>query len=123
MSPWQLQQLEDLIKARCPDGFSHGSCVGADVQAHALVRRIFGQRTFIAVFPSTAPTKAPVPPDANFVAVAKPPLERNPDIVDWGCDLLVAAPLQMREVVRSGTWSAIRYARKRKIPVEILWRD
>jgi hypothetical protein len=74
-------------------------------------------------FPSTAKTRTDLLLDVDFLAEAKPPLERNEDIVDFGRDLLIAAPLQMVEVVRSGTWHTVRYARKKKVTVEILWRD
>jgi predicted Rossmann fold nucleotide-binding protein DprA/Smf involved in DNA uptake len=38
-------------------------------------------------------------------------LERNHLIVA-ACDVLNAAPLQDEEILRSGTWATIRYARK-----------
>ncbi len=101
---------------------AHGCCVGADMQFHKLVREVCGNNVYIAVFPSTANTRAPIPEDADFVAEARPPLERNKDIVNLGSDKLLATPLQMHEVVRSGTWAAIRYARKRGVSVETMWR-
>lgn len=102
--------------------FAHGACIGADVEAHAMVRDVLGSSTFIAVFPSTAKTRVHVQ-GADLVADPKPPLERDKDIVDCGSGLLVATPLQMCEVQRSGTWATVRYARKRGVPVRILWRE
>ena len=125
MGAWQRQQLEKWLQDNRHKlaVFSHGCCSGADIEAHCLVRRVCGPGTYIAVFPSTAKTRAQVPSDTNYVADPKPPLDRDQDIVDCGSDLLIAAPLQMHEVVRSGTWHTVRYARKRKIPVLILWRE
>ena len=124
MSAWQKQQLEQFFADHRGEisVFVHGACMGADVEAHYLARRILGKSIFIAVFPSTAKTRVHVQ-GTGHVADPKPPLERNKDIVDCGCGLLLAAPLQMSEVLRSGTWSTIRYARKRHVPVQILWRE
>jgi hypothetical protein len=126
MSAWQKQQLEALLRHNYEHAalFAHGACRGADVEAHAIVRKVFGSDVYVAVYPSTAKTKAPLElyEDASFIAVPKAPLARDRDIVDAGRDLLIAAPLQMYEVQRSGTWSTVRYARKKKIRVEILWR-
>jgi len=41
----------------------------------------------------------------------KEPLARNRDIVNMS-DILIAAPGEKAEVLRSGTWATIRYARK-----------
>ena len=124
MSAWQKQQLAKFLEEHRSQValFAHGACSGADAEAHDLVRDVCGSSTFIAVFPSTAKTRVHVQ-GADYMADPKPPLERNKDIVDCGCDLLLAAPLQMSEVLRSGTWSTIRYARKRHVPVQILWRE
>ena len=125
MSAWQKQQLEAWLKKH--EGqvtvFVHGCCIGADLEAHKIVRAIFGKRILIACFPSNAETRGEIPSDADYVAPRKPPLERNEDIVNWGCDQLLAAPLQMQEIRRSGTWAAIRYAGRKKVKVEIMWRD
>lgn len=124
MSAWQKQQLAKFLEEHRSQValFTHGACSGADAEAHDLVRDVCGSSTFIAVFPSTAKTRVHVQ-GADYMADPKPPLERDKDIVDCGCDLLLAAPLQMSEVLRSGTWSTIRYARKRHVPVQILWRE
>ena len=78
---------------------------------------------YVAIFPSTAKTRASVPIDANYVAPPKPPLDRNRDIVTFGRDLLIAAPLQDFEVLRSGTWATVRFAKSKKINVLQLKRD
>lgn len=87
--------------------FHHGDCVGADAEAHSLAR---SRGYAVVVHPPTNPAKR-----ANLVGDATRPakayLDRNRDIVD-ATDVLVAAPGEEEEKLRSGTWSTIRYARK-----------
>jgi len=47
---------------------------------------------------------------------------RNHKIVDI-CDILVAFPQTNSETVRSGTYATIRYARKCKKPIIIIYPD
>jgi hypothetical protein len=37
--------------------------------------------------------------------------------------MLIALSITFREVVRSGTWSTIRYARKRSKPITVILPD
>ena len=46
-------------------------------------------------------------------------LDRNKDIVN-NCDLLIAAPKENTEVLRSGTWSTVRYAKQLGVTVVII---
>ena len=57
--------------------------------------------------------------DGNEILPEKEYIERNHDVVDT-CDLLIAMPNTELEVVRSGTWATIRYARKLKKVIVIL---
>ena len=50
----------------------------------------------------------------------KPYLLRNQNIVDES-DMLIACPQEETEVTRSGTWSTIRKARKKGIPISIIF--
>jgi hypothetical protein len=49
----------------------------------------------------------------------EPYLERNKRIVD-NVTLLIATPKEFHHTLRSGTWSTIRYAWKKKIDVVII---
>ena len=124
MSAWQKQQLEKFFLDHRGEisVLVHGACMGADEEAHAIARKVFGKSLYIAIFPSTAKTRVDGL-DAQFVGARKPPLERDKDIVNLGADLLIAAPKQMHEFPRSGTWATVRYARKKKVKVEIFWRE
>ena len=47
-------------------------------------------------------------------------LVRNRNMVDE-CDVLIACPYESNEVLRSGTWATIRYARKTKTKCQIIY--
>jgi hypothetical protein len=100
----------------------HGACVGADDEFDYLcsVRDIWRY-----LHPSNIRGKQAYcedRPGVTHLLDEKPPLERNQDIVD-ASDVLIAAPAGFGEEVRSGTWSTVRRARKRGIPVAIVWPD
>jgi len=117
MSLEQIDGVRFILGNRTVSVASHGVCSGADIQFHKAVREIFGRTAYIACFPSTAKTAAPIPDDADFVADRKPPLDRNKDILLAGPDLLIATPATDHEVVRSGTWTTIRLAKKLRMPI------
>lgn len=104
--------------------FRHGGCLGADEDAHFLANT----RYHIDVIVHPGVTKDGYPqnrgnfPEALFVHDPKPFLERNHDIVDKA-KALIACPGTGQEIMRSGTWATVRYARNRKFPVTIIWPD
>jgi hypothetical protein len=55
-----------------------------------------------------------------WFAPSAPPLERNKHIVH-NCGWLIAAPKEDSETLRSGTWATIRYARKLRRPITIVF--
>lgn len=117
----QEELLSEWLRSTKPSLVAHGCCVGADIQFHQLVRKLFGRKVYVAVYPSTNKTRAPIPEDADFVAEPRPPLARNKTIISVGCDHLVATPKEMHEVLRSGTWHAIRRARRIGVSTTIFW--
>jgi hypothetical protein len=118
MTEVQRARFRDVLAGVCPDWFHHGDCVGADAEAHEDVARTL---CLIHIYPSTAATRAWCA-GAALTETPKPPLDRNRDIVDAG-EALIATPKRMAEELRSGTWAAIRYARKRRKPIHIIWPD
>lgn len=101
---------------------AHGNCIGAYVEFHALSKAII-PACRPRVFPSdNARTRAPIPADAYFVDSFRPPLVRNPLIVEAGPDMLLVCPATMTEQQRSGTWATYRAGRKRNVPYKIFWR-
>jgi hypothetical protein len=122
MSPFQVSEFTEFVTSYNVKEFHHGCCVGADIAAHRIVR-LHTRACSIHGHPSNwrETQFEPIYVDCSVLHPPKPPLVRNRDIVDPG-DVLVAAPLTTREMLRGGTWSAIRYARERGKKVLILKR-
>lgn len=98
--------------------FTHGDCVGADKQAHNMVRVLFGWVS-ITVRPSERKdTRAFC--NASVIMAPKEPLARNKDIVREA-DVVVACPSEPEEMSRGGTWFTVRHARKLKKELVIVY--
>lgn len=94
----------------------HGGCKGADAEFDTICHELrcdgrLGEQFVVVVHPSSLKgwrgTWGP-----GRVLDECPPLERNHHIVD-AVELMIAVPAGVNEVLRSGTWACIRYARKR----------
>lgn len=107
-----------LEEIRWPSEFHHGDCIGADAQAHGIAREL-GIR--VIVHPPKNFEKRAFCKEAGMCN-PKPYLERNRDIVN-DTDVLIATPETSYEVVRSGTWATIRYARKTGKTVYVFFPD
>lgn len=109
------------------DEFHHGDCVGADAEAHWVVLRA-STATIIIHPPSQEGLRAFCHRKSNIstrrssVLQPKEYLRRNRDIVD-AVDLVIVCPAQLKEQVRSGTWSTDRYAKRRGKPRVIIYPD
>ena len=97
--------------------FVHGDCVGADEQA-AGIARVLGWK--LECFPSDRPDKRAYV-KSDVVHDPADPLDRNWNLASQ--DILIACPLEDKEIKRSGTWSTVRRARKRGTLIVIIWRD
>jgi hypothetical protein len=96
----------------------HGDCVGADAQINRLARAVRCQT--IAHPPEDDTQRAHCRVDAE--STPAPYLERNREIVDV-TEVLIAAPKGREEEKRSGTWSTVRYARRRGRKIYLAWPD
>ena len=100
------------------DGYEylhHGDCLGMD----AAVHRIAIQAGFCVFIHPPVSEKKRAFCQGGHVLSPFPYLERNHMMVD-ASDVLLAVPKTYVEVLRSGTWSTIRYARRRKVEVIII---
>jgi hypothetical protein len=97
---------------------AHGDCVGVDVEAHELAKQI-GYRVCLHP-PTNDKLRAYARVEPGDV-VCRPQLYSicNHDIVR-SCDYLIGVPRTNNEVVRSGTWATVRFARKLKKPYTII---
>lgn len=119
MSQRQREGLTRLVLSLRIIEFHHGGCIGADSQAHDIVRNM-SQGTRVVVHPPSNPYKRAFK-EGDIVRDELPYLERNIKIVQE-TRLLIAAPSSLQEELRSGTWATIRYARKMGQPLLILDR-
>ena len=85
----------------------HGDCIGADAQAHEIACTLGRE---VTIHPPTSGTYRAWKTGSD-VRAPKAYLTRNKDIVRE-TDMLIAAPAETTEQVRSGTWSTVRFARK-----------
>lgn len=129
VSDW-FHYPRDGSAPRVPTEFHHGCSVGADADLVTTIMRgrigATDDRTWADIHAHPCTLDGMVDRGAEALSSevhpAKPPLERNRDIVD-SCDVLLACPKTMDEEQRSGTWATIRYARKVGRPVVIFWPD
>lgn len=116
----QRESLRELVRRLDPQQAHHGDCEGADYVFHHICASM---QISIVIHPPSIDTHR-----AYCVATARdqllrplPYLERNKNIVNM-CDFLIAAP-EGEEKTRSGTWSTVRYARKMKKAIYIVYPD
>ena len=95
----------------------HGDCVGFDDQAHTIVMEE-GFNT--EIHPPDNPKNRAFCKGAIKVHDPLPYLVRDDFIVEAAMKLY-AAPSGLKERLRSGTWATIRRARKKGIPIVIMW--
>lgn len=123
ITPVQSVNLRINLEELKPTCFIHGGCIGGDDEGDEIAAEL-GIPRF--VFPSDIPGKR-VPDEVLkarggskvTIMPPEPPLKRNPKIVRAG-DYLIGCPKERKETIRSGTWTTIRAARKRGIPVLVL---
>ncbi len=117
MTEKQKRAVTTILSRLAATTIHHGDCVGADFEFDSVARTL---NFNIVVHPPINPKKrAYVANDDNTTHLTpKPYKDRNRDIVD-ACNLLVAAP-KGPECLRSGTWSTVRYARKKHKTIVIV---
>ncbi len=115
-SAWLAVVLEQL-KSQGYTTQHNGDCIEADALAFKLWKNLGGE--VIGHPPSDSKKRAFCKFDC--VMPVAPYLERNKHIVD-ASKLLVACP-DGHEVLRSGVWATVRYARKKGIHIVIVYPD
>lgn len=115
MAPGQKERLTELLRSLKPTEFHHGDCVGADCEAHNILRSL-GTYIIHGHPPSNPSHRAWC--RFNAIEPEAPYLTRNKHIVD-ATGGLIACP-NGPERLRSGTWSTVRYAIKRKKPIFVI---
>lgn len=119
--PWrQLTALYDLLRGLRPDWLHHGDCEGADVVVHRAARNL---GIPVELHPPSDPKWRAFCEGAAVVHDPRPAPERTRTIVRV-TDCLIAAPSSTQERMRgSGTWLAIRAARRLGKPCAVVFPD
>lgn len=126
----QVALFVQLVTAAFPTELHNGCCVGADDFATLKITSMNMER--ILEGKSQCKIIGHPPTKSNFLSKRSlgyydelrpelPYLVRNRNIVDE-TEALIAMPNDV-EVLRSGTWSTVRYARKLKRPIFIIYPD
>ncbi len=119
----QHESLIGVFELLNPTEFHHGDCFGADTQSHEVALK-FRNHIKIVIHPPIDPKARTFcqTREGDVILDKKEYLDRNHDIVD-ACSVLIATPGTMGEVLRSGTWATVRYARKQKRTLHIVFPD
>lgn len=117
----QWRQVQRIMVALFVDRtgeFHDGDCIGADDQAYNVVPKHIRK----VGHPCNLP-KYRVFNEHDHTHPISPPLVRNRVIVR-SSNVMIAAPKEYEEQFKgSGTWATIRYARRAKKPLFIVWPD
>ncbi len=99
-----------------------GDCIGSDTEFRNLCR-IFGREKVVLVSHPPKDTRWRAFCEADETREEKPFLERYRDIVNESNLLIVTPKNQSGEILKSGTWATIRYARKKGKKVFVIRPD
>lgn len=124
MTARQHSIVKQIMEQFSPDLVTHGACIGADAEFHELA--LYFGVPVIEVWPANLPKLRakllePGLMDRSIVIMKEPqpPLDRNWDIVREA-DLVVACPDSVQEVLRSGTWTTVRYAEQLNKTIKVI---
>lgn len=118
MTGKQRSKFTQLMRGMVVEKFSNGQCVGVDAQAVIIVKSLHPDCHVISRPGSNKSMTSDVYYTEQYDPIDN--LERNRQIVDE-CDLLIVVPETKEEVIRSGTWSTFRYAKKIGRPTLVIW--
>ena len=119
MSQHQKEQFVlEMLKLN-PTEFHHGDCIGADAEAHDIVREFFPNIRIIIHPPISVKLRAFK--KGNEYKDSESYISRNHNIVDT-VEYMFGAPKSNNEELRSGTWATIRYTKKINKTITVLER-
>lgn len=119
MSQNQKEQFALEICRLNPVEFHHGDCVGADAEAHAIVREFLPNTKIVIHPPLSDYARAFCKGDEYKEPMAYIPRDRQ---IVLNTHRIIGTPLTDEEVIRSGTWTTIRYAKAQGRPTLVLKR-
>lgn len=98
----------------------HGDCIGVDSEVHEMISNNYQDIKIIIHPPIKNTCRAYC--KSEYIKQEYDYLKRNHNIVDE-TDILIAFPPTKEEIRRSGTWSTIRYAKKKNKKLIIIYPD
>lgn len=107
------------IFSSAPICLHHGDCINADFEASKIGKSV---GYLVHAHPPFNEKKRAFSEFNDIIHAPKDYIERNHDIVN-GSSILIATPLTHNEVIRSGTWATIRYARSLGREICIIFPD
>ncbi len=122
MTTIQWETFEYLISMVGATEWHDGDCIGADTQAHGVIRRQLLPQVELHGWPCNL-TKYRAHNEYDVTHDVMPPLVRNREIVQH-VELMFAAPKEFEEVkIGSGTWATIRYAKAQGRKLIVIFPD
>ena len=123
MTDAQKKAVKEFLSSQKFNEFHHGDCIGSDKEASDIVEkcREEGEKKIKIVGHPPKYDKFRAYCKCDILLAKDDYLTRNHNIVDT-TDILVATP-DTKERLHSGTWSTIRYARKKDKKVFIFNRN
>jgi hypothetical protein len=127
MTKDQKEMVDLLLWNFLPKIVNHGDCIGADAEFHDLCCILKEKRKKkdipdIHIWPPDKAKKRKFCEGYAELHPEAPYLERNRSIVEHS-RIMIAAPKETEETLRSGTWSTIRYSVQTRTPTIIVWPD
>lgn len=119
MNDFQKQKFIECLQELCISEFHHGDCVGADSDAHDIIRTLYPSVKIVIHPPIENGQRAYKMGDEILLEYSY--LERDRNIVDI-TEFLIGAPLVNDIKSFGGTWYTLRYAMKLTKPYVILGR-
>ncbi len=118
LKPDQEEQIKLILDKYNNIVVLHGDCIGADTDFHNLCvnyRNTHVDKTLlIHIYPPNISSMRSFN-QADLTMEERPYLERNLNIIK-NSSILIACPVDKnKEILRSGTWSTIRQARKHNV--------
>jgi len=110
------------ITKLCPNSrmsLHHGDCIGADAEMHDIAKELGWH---VEIHPPILNKYRALCKDADIIHAEYDYLTRNRHLVD-AAPILFSCPKEMHEELRSGTWAATRYARKKHKKIYTFWPD
>lgn len=126
MTGLQKAEVRKWLIDNEPAVLSHGGCIGADDEVDSICDEL-GIIRVIRPGPEGPKSlskehfeKRTLGPTLVIHPRSQSYLDRNKLIVRDG-EILLATPKEEQEVLRSGTWATIRYAKKLKRTIKYFW--